>query len=247
MINISIKSGKAVGACVFTAAAFKEAIEAAGFFPKGYVHYQGESFGLVPCVWAWVERIVLFDDPDSVSLVDAKVWRNNLTGTAFIEQSDGSEARARESAATHKRCQTCSALYKKLAYCSCCKHNFERRRFHSLHKVPYQEQPCFIGDRWFFDPESLADYLMENDILPENAEIEEGEPRDLPEIGIDYWEDYMPDDGDEFYLHAEIVRALDQLNSAINRHGKGISYVLSGARVVLYPDFFKKFYAWSEE
>ncbi|WP_299078021.1 hypothetical protein [uncultured Paraglaciecola sp.] len=237
-MNIELANGKATAPCVFTKSAFKSAIAEAGYFEDGNIHTEyGWRKDEPAHIWCRVKRIVLFDDPDSVSLVDAKVWRDNSTGTAFMEQGRDAESRARENASTHKRCNTCSELYRKDSWCSQCSKDRERQRFNRLKAVPYQDQPCVIGDSWHFDPDSLRDYLLEHDIMPSDAEVEEAEPHDLPEIELEHWCDDLPEDYDEYTLPDEIMNALDALNRAIRKHGKGVTYFRSGNRITL-PDGF---------
>ena len=239
-MNIKIENSKAVAPCVFTRKAFSSALREAGYFEDGNVHRDhGYMPSEQPCVWCRVKKIVLFDDPDSVSLVDAKVWRNEETGTAFIQQGPNAEKQAREDAATHKRCNTCSDLYRKNDYCSTCATCREKARINRQGVVKYVEQPCFIGENWLFDPYSLRDYLLENDILPQDAKVEEAEPQNLSTIDLDHWHDELPEDYDESSVHSEILKALYALNSAIEKHGKGVSYLGSGNRIELPHDFIE--------
>jgi len=234
-MNIQIENGIAKAPCVFTRASVKNAIENAGYFPLGHLHLR--EYSPTPEWCCHVDRIVLFDDPDSVSLVLSKVWRDNKSGRAFIEQGRNAETRAREHAMTHKRCNMCSSLYVKNSYCSKCAEDKETSRFYRMSVVDYTGQACVIGDTWLFDPESLRDHLLENDILIEDARIEEAVPHDLPEIELDHWHDDLPEDYDDHTLSPKIMEALSALNSAIREQGKCVSYYRSGNRIKL-PDNF---------
>ena len=94
-----------------------------------------------------------------------------------------------------------------------------------------------IGDKWIFDPQELRDYLLDNDILIDDAQIEEAAPHNLPMIELEHWHDDLPEDYDEHTLPSEIMSALNALNAAIHEHGKGVSYLRSGNRINLPADF----------
>lgn len=237
-MNITVENGIAEMPCVFTKAAFKDAIAEAGYFETGNIHESCRwRKGELSRLWCRVDRIVLFDDPDSVSLVDAKVWRNNSTGTAFLEQGKYAETHARESAMTHKRCNTCSTLYRKNGYCHQCSKDKETRDFMRLKPIKYTGKPCVIGETWIFEEFQLKEYLLTHDIMPSEAMVEGASPHNLPEIDLEHWHDDLPEDYDESTLHPDIISALNSLNSAIREHGKAVSYFRDGTRIVLDDDF----------
>lgn len=218
-MRLTFLDGVATAPCVFTKAAMNEAIHEAGYFPDGNIH---EEFGWrqePPRLWCRVKRIVLFDDPESVSLIDTQAWRNNVDG------------------ATHKRCNDCSALYPKRSYCKSCSETNREDEFLRLKPVEYKGQACVIGDSWFFEEYELKDHLLEFDIMPQDARVEEASAEDLPEIELEHWHDHLPEDYDEHTLHPAITSALNALNLKIRAHGKGVTYYRNGNRIVLPEDF----------
>lgn len=237
-MKIELVGDKAVAPCVFKKSAFRSAITELGYFVTGNIHDEyGYRRTERPKLWCKVKKIVLFDDPNSVSLVDSKVWRDNINGTAFMEQGRDAEARAREHAMTHKRCTDCHELYEKQSFCRNCSELKDKRRWARMPTVEYAEQICCIRDRWFYDADGLRDYLLEHDLLPKDALIEDSYSHDLPEIELEHWHDDLPEDYDESSLHHEIISALNMLNAAIRKHGKGVSYFPNGKRIVLPDDF----------
>jgi len=79
------------------------------------------------------------------------------------------------------------------------------------------ETPCcvFDSDIYFFDEDSLLDYIAENESETE-LRICKCKPVYLSPINEDNWCDDLPEDGE---LPDEVVTALESLNKAISESG----------------------------
>jgi hypothetical protein len=160
------------------------------------------------------EKVVMYDSPDAAS------YQTGISGwvsrDGFIWRDD--EHMARWSGCTHRTCEVCGTVYRKNAWCDTCR---EKRMAEQFASYPVEkwdgETPCcvFDSDIYFFDEDSLLDYIAENESETE-LRICKCKPVYLSPINEDNWCDDLPEDGE---LPDEVVTALESLNKAISESG----------------------------
>lgn len=106
------------------------------------------------------------------------------------------EARARKELSTHIKCE-CGNTYEKKSYCSPCA---DKRSRENYFKKPFMEWdgevPVCYDDTFFFDIDSIEEYLEENELEPEDLRLVICKPNHFWEISEDYWSDIFPENWD---------------------------------------------------
>lgn len=124
----------------------------------------------------------------------------------------------------------CGARRKKYQVrCSACQEQKEEQAWHNMPEKEWDGiTPVVIGDDYFFDPESLLDFLSENDLDVEMAKIEHCKPNKARSFSIiDHLSDVLPDQD----IELEGAKALeDQVNNWIQSKAP-FSWSRAGVRV----------------
>lgn len=125
------------------------------------------------------------------------------------------ERMARYSGSTHRKCE-CGAVIEQRSFCAVCERNKEIEKYKKAEKVSWDgETPLYsqIHDKYFFNKDELLDFMHECQAEnPDELELFICEPNYLSEIGSDFWQDDLPEDGE---LPGDVELALDALNTAI--------------------------------
>lgn len=153
--------------------------------------------------------------PEDVVLVEeTKTLYKDTMGKYYL-----SDAGAREKLATHFKCKCGNGIREKnRIFCDSCEPKPVVHFKEWDLKTPVY---CQTHDQYFFDLDSLTDYLHDNDLKPEDMSLYLCDPSFLNEVGSDYWEDILPEDGD---IPKEIEAKLNELNQAIENYKKPISW-----------------------
>lgn len=143
-------------------------------------------------------------------------------GTAEIPIYIVTEHTVRRELSTHKICEGCGEVLEKRTYCQTCSSKKSAENyFKKTFKEWDGETPLVIynDDTYFFDEESLQDYIEENG--DENLELVICEPNYCPELTEEYFsEEYLPEnyDGlDDF--DKGLVQKIKELNEYIKTLG----------------------------
>ena len=132
-------------------------------------------------------------------------------GRFFGENED----MARYSGATHKVCEKCGTINKINSYCSPC-HEMKRiEKYNSLEKRQWDGKlPLYSDshDEYFFDDDSLYDYIEERELSIEDLQLRLCKPQPMNTVDEDYFSEEMHED---FEVPKEVVEAIDSLNNLI--------------------------------
>lgn len=136
------------------------------------------------------------------------------------------EHMARWSGATHIPCDKCETPTKKgFTQCESCREQNKIERYKALEKVIWDgKTPLYseAHDEWFFDEESILDYLFEHETTPTKLRLVTSSPQYLNELDIDYFVDVLPED--DYCLPDEVEEAMEAFNKVI-RKSKPVSWV----------------------
>ena len=130
------------------------------------------------------------------------------------------EHTVRKELSTHKTCE-CGNVYEKNSYCDPCA---TKRSNDAYLNKPFKtwdgvEPVCtWHGDNYFFDVESIEEYLEENDLDPQDLKLMICEENNISNIDESYWEDIMPDNFDSMEDgNKEFSEKLKEFNDFISK------------------------------
>ncbi|MCS3433672.1 hypothetical protein [Klebsiella sp. BIGb0407] len=161
-------------------------------------------------------KTIMMDSPAAASIQtvtgwvdrDGRFWGND-------------EYQARWCGATHRKCKEHPddhPIHEIRSYCEIC-HKLKREaHFATLERVVWGGEPLVIfdDDTYFFDMESLADYCLDNSVLPSELQLVICSPNYPAEFDIEqHCENEFPEDGDISLLSKDIQGAVAALNKAI--------------------------------
>ena len=157
------------------------------------------------------EKIILKSSDESAKFVtDISGWADK-DGRFYGDNED----LARYSGCTHVECEACGTIRAKNSYCMPCHQLKTDKRFEELEKKEWDgEIPLCIHDseEYFFDGQSLHDYIEDRDILVSDLKLRLCKPVPMPTLDEDYLLDGLHEDAE---LPAEVDAAVIALNKAI--------------------------------
>lgn len=114
------------------------------------------------------EKVILYDSPEAAKYV------TNIEGWVsaekhFYGKGEFAERSARNDGCTHKKCE-CGELFKKEWAYTVCEKCVRKKAYERFLKLPYQEwnEADYVleydGDTFFWDIESLQEYMCENEL-----------------------------------------------------------------------------------
>ncbi|MBX9404543.1 hypothetical protein K5E40_02485 [Pseudomonas baetica] len=159
--------------------------------------------------------IIMFDAPEAASLQTVTGWVS--AGGRFFGDD---ENLARYCGATHRRCDINPEhpIYEVNSSCNECRHVRRQAKFAAMPVKDWAGEPLVIfdGDRYFFDEDSLRDYLIDSDIELADVQLcicEPNYPREIePE---DHFCDDLPEDGE--IRDDQLLAAFELLNEMIRK------------------------------
>lgn len=178
---------------------------------------------------------IMYDSPEAASLQTVTGW---VSSTGRFWGQD--EHMARYDGSTHRVCKANPAhgVHENNAYCEKCRDERMDAKFAAMPRRDYDGSPVvvFDSDTYFFDPESLADWMLDNDIKPENAQLVFCKPNYPRRIDPnEHFCDYLPEDGD---VSAKLAAAFEALNEVIAAEPP-MSWNEGDTAVTLPADFLK--------
>ncbi|MGR3753268.1 ead/Ea22-like family protein [Edwardsiella anguillarum] len=163
-----------------------------------------------------IEKIVMMDSDEAARI---------QTVTGWVDRHGrfwgNDEYQARWSGSTHRKCKNkpdVHPAHSTHGYCEECHREARQAKFLAMERVAWSGEPLtiFDSDKYFFDAESLADYCVENSLLPSELQLVICEPNYPPEFDIEqHCEEIIPEGGDYFSLPQTVRDAADALNKAI--------------------------------
>lgn len=109
------------------------------------------------------EKIIMYDSPEAAQEITLTGWLSG--GDKRFWYKD--EHMARWSGCTHLKCECGNVMSKSYTKCESCRHKANKERYD---KLPYKEwdgkEPVVTwdGDTYFFDEESLIEYMEDNEL-----------------------------------------------------------------------------------
>lgn len=180
-------------------------------------------------------KIIMADSPEAASIQTVTGW---VSSTGRFWGKD--ERLARFDGSTHKICEHNPAhgVIEQRSWCKACRGDKMTAKWDAMPRREYDGTPVcvFDSDTYFFDPEEISDWLLENDIKLEDARLVFCKPC-YPAI-IDpneHYQDDLPEDGK---VSAALAEAFDALNKVIEAHPP-MSWWEGDEAVVLPADFLK--------
>lgn len=159
--------------------------------------------------------IIMFDAPEAASLKTVTGWVS-ADGRFF----GGDENLARYCGATHRRCEVKPEhqIYEVNSYCKECHQARRQAKFAAMPIKDWAGEPLVIfdGDQYFFDEDSLRDYLVDSDIDLTDLQLCICEPNYPSQIDpSDHFCDDLPEDGE--INDDQLIAAFDLLNEMIRK------------------------------
>lgn len=131
------------------------------------------------------------------------------------------EHMARWSGATHIPCDGCGKPTRKgFLKCEDCREVKEIERYEAMEKVVWDgKTPLYseAHDQWFFDEESVLEYLEEYEATMDQLRLVTSKPQYLNQLDVDYFVDVLPED--DYSLPDDVEGAMEALNKVIRKAG----------------------------
>jgi len=161
------------------------------------------------------ENVVMYDSPEAASIQTVTGWVG-ADGRFWGED----EHMARYCGATHRRCAANPEhqIYEVNSYCKECHQERRQAKFAAMPVKEWAGEPLVIfdGDTYFFDEDSLRDYLIDSDIDLADLQLcicEPNYPR--PIDPSDVFSDDLPEDGE--IRDDQLEAAFELLNEMIRK------------------------------
>ena len=159
--------------------------------------------------------IIMFDAPEAASLKTVTGWVS-ADGRFF----GGDENLARYCGATHRRCDVNPEhpIYEVNSSCNECRHARRQAKFATMPIKEWAGEPLVIfdGDQYFFDEDSLRDYLIDSDIELTDLQLCICEPNYPSQIDpADHFCDGLPEGGE--IRDDQLLAAFELLNEMIRQ------------------------------
>ncbi|MNF48758.1 hypothetical protein D3C76_703210 [compost metagenome] len=161
------------------------------------------------------EKVVMYESLDAASIqtvtgwvgADGRFWGND-------------EHMARYCGATHRRCEKNPdhPIYEVRSWCEQCHSDSRAKAFAAMPTKDWEGEPLvdFDGDNYFFDSDSLRDYILDGDVNLSDLRLCICEPNMPREIDpSDVFCDDLPEDGE--IRDEQLVAAFDLLNEMIRK------------------------------
>jgi hypothetical protein len=184
--------------------------------------------------------IIMFNSAEAASQKTVTGWVS-ADGRFFGQD----ENLARFCGATHRHCEKNPdhPIYKVRSYCDPCHQESRQAKFAAMPVKEWAGEPLVIfdGDRYFFDEDSLRDYIIDSDIELADLQLCICEPNMPREIDpSDVFCDDLPEDGE--IRDQQLVAAFELLNEMI-RQSEPLSWSEGKFAAVLPQSFIDEIIA----
>lgn len=175
-------------------------------------------------------KVIMYDSPEAASIQSVTGWVSSC-GHFWGANED----QARWSGSTHKKCNNNAEheIFSKHSYCYECHIEKRQAKFESLEIVEWDGKTplnLFYTDFYFFDAEQVYEYCADHGVSAESLQLVLCVPINMGEVEADYWCDAF---AEEVLLPPEVEAALSDLNEAIQKYGKSVSWSPDNKRVIL--------------
>ncbi len=137
-------------------------------------------------------------------------------------QGESAEHVANYCCAEKAICDDCGQEFKKDHWCKTCHQKKQRAKYDKFKVVEWDGKAplaTWDDDKFFFDVDSLHDYIDECDCSIDDLMLVMCTPDMGPTVDADIFTDHMPEDWDEPKGWDEIREAMANLNKVIHSHG----------------------------
>lgn len=121
---------------------------------------------------------------------------------------------------THKKCEKDHVYDKFFISCPECRESELPEKYLRLEFEEWDEKTPLViydTDTYFFDIESLQDYIEENEVDIKDLRLVICEPVYLMEVNEEYWADVLPEDWELSDVCQNVADKLKELNEAISK------------------------------
>lgn len=163
------------------------------------------------------EKVVMYDSPEAASIQTITGWVDR-TGRFWGQD----EHMARYCGSTHRHCKNNPdhPVHATNGWCSVCRQQSRDAKFAAMPVKEWAGEPLVIfdSDEYFFDEDSLRDFLIDAECELEEFRLCICEPNMPREIDpSDVFSDDLPEDGE--LRDNELQAAFEALNAAIRKSG----------------------------
>ena len=161
------------------------------------------------------EKVVMYESPQAASIQTVTGW---VGADGRFWGKD--EHMARWCGATHRQCEKNPdhPIHEIRFYCQQCHQESRRAKFAAMRVKEWSGEPLVIfdSDQYFFDKDSLRDFLIDSDIDLTDLQLCVCEPNMPREIDpSDVFSDDLPEDGE--IRDQQLVAAFELLNEMIRQ------------------------------
>lgn len=161
------------------------------------------------------QKVIMMDSDEAASIQTLTGW---VSANGRYWAND--ERMARYEGATHQKCPNNPdhPIYEVRGYCRTCREERLDENFKKMPVKDWEGEPLVIydSDRYFFDDDSLWQYLYEAEIEPEDVRLCICTPNYPSEIDpSDHFCDDLPEDGE--INDDQLIAAFDLLNEMIRK------------------------------
>ena len=161
------------------------------------------------------EKVVMYESPEAASIQTVTGW---VGADGRFWGKD--EHMARWCGATHRQCEKNPEhpIHAIRSYCQQCHDESRKAKFAAMHLKEWSGEPLVIfdGDQYFFDEDSLRDFVVDSDIDLADLQLCICEPNMPREIDpSDVFSDDLPEDGE--IRDQQLVAAFELLNEMIRQ------------------------------
>ena len=179
------------------------------------------------------KKVIMADSDEAASIKTVTGW---VSSTGHFWGKD--ERMARFDGSTHKICDKNPApgVVEQRSWCEACRAERMTAKWEAMPRREYDGEPVcvFDSDTYFFAPEEIADWLLDNDIKLEDARLVFCKPKHPEQIDPnEHYQDDLPEDGE---VSAALAEAFDALNKIIEAQPP-LSWWEGDEAVVLPDDF----------
>ena len=167
---------------------------------------------------------IILPDSDEAAIPEIIMGWKSRNGNICLDQST-----ARWAGSTHKECKSCGNIYYKNSYCKPCntkrlQEEYDKREYLEWdNKTPLYSYIC---DEYFFNVESLEEFLHEEDLKTTDLNLVVCEPVYANCFDYDdYWYNDLPEDMLLSDVCPEIVEAAEKLNEVIGYKKHILSWI----------------------
>lgn len=184
------------------------------------------------------QKIINYESDEAASIQTVTGW---VSANGSFWGKD--EHMARYVGSTHRLCEKNPehGAHETRGWCKQCREERMQARYDAMPRKEYDGSPIVVydGEDYFFDEGALRDWLVDNEIAPEDARLVFCVPNKAAEIDpCDHFTDDLPEDSDESAFSARLMAAFEALNAAI-REEPPLSWRGGDVAVVLPANFLE--------